>query len=69
MSKRNGPEIGMDLAEATRRARTFAKQEWDRAEVTDKYEDETFYIIKGVSPSGAWTVMFEKRSGKMVIPR
>lgn len=64
-----GPsEISMDLDEAARRAETFAKSESDKAAVTDKYEDANYYIIKGVSPNGEWTVMFDKRSGKRVIP-
>ena len=58
----------MDLNEAAKQAETFAKDEWDKATVTDKYEDAEYYVIKGVSPSGEWTVMFDKRSGKRVIP-
>ena len=69
MGRRIGPsEISMDLNEATRRAETFARSESDKAAVIDKYEDADYYVIKGVSPSGQWTVMFDKRSGKRVIP-
>ncbi len=68
VTKMGGPEIRMDLNEAARRAETFAKGEWDKVAVTDKYEDADYYVIKGVSPSGEWTVMFDKRSGKRVIP-
>lgn len=68
VGKIGGSEISMDLNEAARHAETFAKSEWDKAAVTDKYEDADYYVIKGVSPSGEWTVMFDKRSGKRVIP-
>ena len=68
MSRMGASEITMDLNEAARRAETFARSESDRATVTDKYEDADYYVIKGVSPSGEWTVMFDKRSGKRVIP-
>ncbi len=68
MCKIGGSEISMDLNEAARNAETFAKSEWDKAAVTDKYEDADYYVIKGVSPSGEWTVMFDKRSGKRVVP-
>ncbi len=68
MGKIGGPEISMDLNEAARHAESFAKSQWDKAAVTDKYEDADYYVIKGVSPSGEWTVMFDKRSGKRVIP-
>jgi hypothetical protein len=61
-------EMSMDLNEATRRAEAFAKDEWRTAAVTDKYEDSDYYVIKGVSPRGEWTVMFDKRSGKRVVP-
>ena len=61
-------QIRMDLNEAAKQAETFAKDEWNNAAVTDKYEDADYYVIKGVSPSGEWTVMFDKRSGKRVIP-
>jgi hypothetical protein len=66
--RRMESEKSLDLNEATRRAETFARTEWHQAAVTDKYEDADFYVIKGVSPSGEWTVMFDKRSGKRVIP-
>lgn len=68
VGKSGRAEVGMDLNEAARRAEAFAKDEWDKAAVTDKYEDADYYVIKGVSPSGEWTVMFDKRSGKRVIP-
>lgn len=68
VSKMGQSEIRMDLNEAARRAKTFVESESDKAAVTDKYEDADFYVIKGVSPSGEWTVMFDKRSGKRVIP-
>lgn len=68
VSKTGPSEISMDLNEAARRAETFAKSESDNAAVTDKYEDADYYVVKGVSPSGEWTVMFDKRSGKRVIP-
>jgi hypothetical protein len=61
-------EIRMDMNEAARRAEAFAKDEWNSAAVTDKYEDAEYYVIKGVSPSGEWTVMFDKRTGKRVVP-
>jgi hypothetical protein len=61
-------ESSLDLNEATRRAELFARTEWHQAAVTDKYEDTDFYVIKGVSPRGGWTVMFDKRSGKRIIP-
>jgi len=61
-------QIRMDLNDAAKQAETFAKGEWDKAAVTDKFEDADYYVIKGVSPSGEWTVMFDKRSGKRVIP-
>jgi len=68
MVSKTGPsEIRMDLNEAARRAETFASES-DKAAVTDKYEDADYYVIKGVSPSGEWTVMFDKRSGKRVFP-
>ncbi len=57
-----------DLSEATRRAEVFARTAWHQAAVTDKYEDAEFYVVKGVSPRGEWTVMFDKKSGKRVIP-
>ncbi len=64
-----GPsEIKMDLNEAARRAEAFAKSESDQAAVTDKYEDADYYVIKGVSPSGEWTVMFDKRNGRRAFP-
>lgn len=63
-----GSQISMDMNEAARRAETFAKGEWDNAVVTDKYEDADYYVIKGVSPSGEWTVMFDKRTGSRVVP-
>jgi hypothetical protein len=67
-SKMGGSEVGMDMNEAARRAEAFAKQTWDRAQVTDKYEDADYFVIKGVSPTGEWTVMFDKRSGRRAIP-
>ena len=67
-SEMGGSEVGMDMIEAARRAETFAKQTWGGAQVTDKYEDADYYVIKGVSPSGEWTVMFDKRNGRRVIP-
>jgi hypothetical protein len=66
--RRMESERSLDLNEATRRAETFARTTWHQAAVTDKYEDADFYVIKGVSPRGEWTVMFDKRSGKRVIP-
>ena len=68
VSKRGGSEIITNLNEAARHAETFAKSEWNTVAITDKYEDADYYVIKGVSPSGEWTVMFDKRSGKRVIP-
>ena len=68
MSQKSDSQIITDLNEATRRGMEFAKHTWDRAEVTDKYKDADYYVIKGVSPSGEWTVMFDKRSGRRVIP-
>ena len=62
------PEMIVDLNEATRRAETFARSAWRQVAVTDKYEDADYYVIKGVSPRGEWTVMFDKRSGKRVVP-
>jgi hypothetical protein len=61
-------EKSLDLDEATRRAELFARTAWHQAAVTEKYEDADYYVIKGVSPRGGWTVMFDKRSGKRVIP-
>jgi hypothetical protein len=58
----------LDLNEASRRAELFARTEWHQAAVTEKYEDADFYVIRGVSPRGGWTVMFDKRSGKRVTP-
>ncbi|MGA2627500.1 MAG: hypothetical protein ABSF63_10670 [Candidatus Bathyarchaeia archaeon] len=66
--RRMEPEKILDLNEATRRAETFARTEWRQAAVTDKYEDADYFVIKGVSPRGGWTVMFDKRSGKRVVP-
>ena len=57
-----------DLNEATKRAETFARAAWHQVAVTDKYEDADFYVVRGVSPRGEWTVMFDKRTGKRVIP-
>jgi len=57
-----------NLNEATRRAETFARATWHQAAVTEKYEDADFYVIRGVSPRGEWTVMFDKRTGKRVVP-
>jgi hypothetical protein len=57
-----------NLNEAVRRAETFAREAWHQAAVTEKYEDADFYVIRGVSPRGEWTVMFDKRSGKRVVP-
>jgi uncharacterized iron-regulated membrane protein len=62
------PEKKLDLNEATRRAETFARNAWHQAAVTDKYEDADFFVIRGVSPRGEWTVMFDKRTGKRVVP-
>ena len=67
-SKMRGFENRMDLNEAARQAETYARGEWGTVAITDKYEDADYYVIKGVSPSGEWTVMFDKRSGKRVIP-
>jgi hypothetical protein len=67
-SRNRSPEIRMDLNEAARQAEAFAKEEWDKAAVTDKYEDADHFVIKGVSPSGEWTVMFDRRTGKRVVP-
>jgi hypothetical protein len=66
--RRMESEKSLDLNEATRRAEIFARTAWHQAAVTDKYEDADFYVIRGVSPRGGWTVMFDKRSGKRVIP-
>ena len=68
MSKMAGSQISMGLDEAARRAETYAKDQWNGAVVTDKYEDADHYVIKGVSPSGEWTVMLDKRSGQRIIP-
>jgi len=68
VSQRSDSQIPLDLNEAARRGIEFARGEWDRAVVTDKYEDADYYVIKGVSPSGEWTVMFDKRSGRRVVP-
>ena len=62
------PEKILNLNEATRRAESFARDKWHQAAVTDNYEDADFYVIRGVSPRGEWTVMFDKRSGKRVVP-
>ena len=67
-SRGKSSEVQMSITEAARRAKEFAKDQWDRAEVTDKYEDADYFVIRGVSPSGQWTIMFDKRSGKRVIP-
>jgi hypothetical protein len=67
-SRGKGSEVQMNITEAARRAKEFAKDQWDRAEVTDKYEDADYFVIRGVSSSGQWTIMFDKRSGKRVIP-
>jgi hypothetical protein len=67
-SRGKGSEVQMNITEAARRAKEFAKDQWDRAEVTDKYEDADYFVIRGVFPSGQWTIMFDKRSGKRVIP-
>lgn len=61
-------EVIKDLNEATRRAEAFAKNTWHQVAVTDKYDDADYYVIRGVSPRGEWTVMFDKRTGKRVIP-
>ena len=66
--RRMESEKSLDLNEATRQAESFARTTLHQAAVTDKYEDADFYVIKGVSPKGGWTVMFDKRSGKRVIP-
>ena len=58
----------LNLIEATRRAEAFARATWHQAAVTEKYEDADFYVIRGVSPRGEWTVMFDKRSGKRIVP-
>ena len=57
-----------NLHEATRRAETFARATWRQVAITDKYEDPDFYVVRGVSPRGEWTVMFDKRTGKRVVP-
>lgn len=57
-----------NLNEATRRAEMFARTTWHQAAITDKFEDADFYVVRGVSPRGEWTVMFDKRTGKRVIP-
>jgi len=67
-SRGKSSEVQMNITEAARRAKEFAKDQWGRAEVTDKYEDADYFVIRGVSPSGQWTIMFDKRSGKRVIP-
>ena len=66
--RRMEPEKILNLSEAARRAETFARTTWHQAAVTDKYEDADFYVIRGVSPRGEWTVMYDKRSGKRVVP-
>ena len=66
--RRMEPEGISDLDEATRRAEAFARDTWHQAAITEKYEDADFYVIRGVSPRGEWTVMFDKRTGKRVIP-
>lgn len=66
--RRIEPEKILNLNEATRRAEMFARTTWHQAAVTDKYEDADFYIVRGVSPRGEWTVMFDKRTGKRVVP-
>jgi len=66
--RRMESEKSLDLNEATRRAELFARTAWHQAAVTEKYEDADYYVIKGVSPRGGWTVMFDKRSGKRVVP-
>jgi len=66
--RRMEPEKILNLNEATRRAESFARATWHQAAVTDKYEDADFYVIRGVSPRGEWTVMYDKRSGKRMIP-
>jgi hypothetical protein len=58
----------LNLNEATMRAEAFARATWHQVAITDKYEDADFYVIRGVSPRGEWTVMFDKRSGKRVVP-
>ena len=58
----------MNLNEATKRAETFARATWHQAAITDKYEDADFYVVRGVSPRGEWTVMYDKRTGKRVVP-
>ena len=67
-ARRMEPEKILDLDEAARRAETFARTAWHQAAVTEKFEDADFYVIRGVSPRGGWTVMFDKRSGKRVMP-
>ena len=66
--RRMEPEKILNLNEATRRAEAFARDKWHQAAVTDNYEDAEFYVIRGVSPRGEWTVMYDKRSGKRVVP-
>ena len=66
--RRMDPDRISNLNEATRRAETFARERWHQAAVTDKYEDADFYVIRGVSPRGEWTVMFDKRTGRRVVP-
>jgi len=58
----------MNLKDATKRAETFARATWRQAAVTDNYEDADFYVVRGVSPRGEWTVMFDKRTGKRLVP-
>jgi len=62
------PDKITSLNEATRRAEAFARDTWHQVAVTDKYEDAAFYVIRGVSPRGEWTVMFDKVTGKRVVP-
>ena len=66
--RRMEPDKISNLNEATRQAETFARERWHQAAITDKYEDADFYVIRGVSPRGEWTVMFDKRTGRRVVP-
>ena len=66
--RRTEPEKISNLNEAINRAETFARALWHQAAVTDNYEDADFYVVRGVSPRGEWTVMFDKRTGKRVVP-
>jgi hypothetical protein len=66
--RRTESERIVNLNEAVRRAESFARDKWHQVAITDKYEDADFYVIRGVSPRGEWTVMYDKRSGERVVP-